>query len=115
MGRQGPARRVLRDARTQDRFCRTCSRARSSESDSKVMPMISGPCETARKHADAGDRDPGLGAGDGRLEVFGEAAVASEPGEGSFDYPSFWLRLEGSDTLASRDDLDRPFSQVGDC
>src|SRR5207245_2235139 len=70
---------------------------------------------TARKHADAGDRDPGLGAGDGRLEVFGEAAVASEPGEGSFDYPSFWLRLEGSDTLASRDDLDRPFSQVGDC
>ncbi len=56
--------------------------------------MFSGPSETAREDADAGDQDPSLGAGDGRLEVLGEAAVASEPGEGAFDHPSLGLGFQ---------------------
>src|SRR6266699_1213206 len=86
----------------------------SSESDSKVIPMFSGPGETAREDADAGDQDPSLGAGDGRLEVLGEAAVTSEPGEGAFDHPSLGLGFEGADTLRSRDNLDRPLARIGE-
>ena len=46
-----------------------------------MISVFSGACEAAREKADAGEQDPGLGIGDARLEVFGEAAVASEPGE----------------------------------
>src|SRR6266851_524006 len=73
--------------------------ASASESDSKVIPMFPGLCETTGEEADAGDQDPGLGAGDGRLEVLGQAAVAAEPGEGAFDHPSLRLGFEGPDTL----------------
>src|SRR3989454_8336825 len=76
--------------------------------------MFSGPSETAREDADAGDQDPSLGAGDGRLEVLGEAAVTSEPGEGAFDHPSLGLGFEGADTLRSRDNLDRPLARIGE-
>ena len=40
--------------------------------------MFSGSCEPAREHADTGDQEPSLGAGDGDLEVLGEAAVCAE-------------------------------------
>src|SRR5215210_6557506 len=79
-----------------------------------MISVFSGHCETAREKADAGDQEPGLGAGDGRLEVFGEAAVASEPGEGAFDHPAFGLGFERADSFGPGDDLDRPSAKFGD-
>src|SRR5260370_40977299 len=79
-----------------------------------MVAMFSGSCETAGKEGDVGDQDPGFGTGDGCLEVLGEPAVASEPGEGAFDHPTFRLRLESSDLLGSGNDLDRPPAEFGD-
>src|ERR1700747_1120216 len=78
------------------------------------MPRPSSPGETARKHTDAGDYHPSLGARDCFLEVFGEAAISPEPRQGSLDDPASWFRLEGANRLAARDDLDRPFAELGD-
>ena len=50
--------------------------------------MVSSPCEASDEHADMGDVDPCDGAGDGRLEVLGEAPASAEPGEGAFDDPA---------------------------
>src|SRR5918995_6453500 len=77
-----------------------------------MISMISGPCEAAREQSNAGDHDPGLGAGDGGLEVLRQTSVASEPGEGAFDDPAARLGLEGADCLRSCDDFDRPRAQV---
>jgi hypothetical protein len=43
--------------------------------------MISNSCEASGEELNAGDHDPGLGAGDGCLEVLCETAVAAEPSE----------------------------------
>src|SRR3954447_21573190 len=75
---------------------------------------MSSSCEAAGKELDTGNHQPCFGAGNGRLEVLGEAPVASKPGEGALHHPSAWFRLEGSDTLSSCDDLDGPFAEVGD-
>src|SRR6185295_10268747 len=77
-----------------------------------MILIISSPCETTGEQSNARDHDPSLGAGDGGLEVLGEATVASEPGEGTFNHPAAWLWLEGSDALRPSDDLDRPPAQV---
>ena len=76
-----------------------------------MISMFSGPCEASGEQANAGDHEPGLGAGDGFLEVLGEASVASEPGEGAFDDPAFGFRLEDTDPLGTSDDLDGPFAE----
>src|SRR3990172_1634719 len=78
-----------------------------------MISVISGPCETSGEKANAGDEEPSLGAGDGGFEILGEAAVASEPGEGAFDDPAFGLGLERADLLGTGDNLDRPFAEFG--
>src|SRR5215831_2730252 len=78
------------------------------------MPMISGPCETARKHANAREEDPRLGAGDCLLEVLREASAAVEPSKRSFNHPAFSLSLEGTDTLGASDNLNDPLAERGD-
>src|SRR5216684_2760131 len=78
------------------------------------MPMISGPCQTSRKHTDAGEHDPRLCAGDCLLEVLGEAPAAVEPGKGPLNHPAFRLGLESADALRPCDDLNRPRAQLGD-
>ena len=40
-----------------------------------------GTCQSSNEELDRGEIEPSLGAGDCRLEVFGEAAVAIEPGQ----------------------------------
>src|SRR5215211_5631196 len=87
----------------------------SSESDSKLISTFSASGETAHEEADAGDHDPGFGAGDGGLEVFCQAAVASKPGEAALNDPAFWLGSERANGLRSGDDFDRPFAQTGEC
>src|SRR5271170_2831274 len=79
-----------------------------------MISMFSGPCETTGEETDAGDEEPGLGAGDGSLEVFGEATIAAEPGEGAFDDPAFGFGLECADTLGSGHDLNSPSTKRGD-
>jgi hypothetical protein len=80
----------------------------------KILSVLSSPCEPAREKADAGDEKPGPGADDGSCEVLGEAAIASEPGEGAFDGPALELGCECTDPLRSGDNLDRPFAKRGD-
>src|SRR5947207_7690807 len=79
-----------------------------------MICAFSGSCETAGKQPNAGDQEPCFGAGNAGFEVLGEAAIASEPGEGAFDDPAFRLRLKGSDLLGTSDDLDRPPAELGD-
>src|SRR6266542_3060256 len=78
-----------------------------------MVSVFSGSRESAREDAYAGDQNPGLSAGDGRLEVLCQAATASEPGEGALDHPALWLGFERSDALGAGHDFDRPFAQVG--
>src|SRR5438067_5516327 len=77
------------------------------------MPIISGPCETTREKANACNKEPGLGARDGLLEVLSEPTIASEPSEGAFDDPALGLGLELSDPFGSGDYLDRPPAKLG--
>ena len=76
--------------------------------------MFSGPRETAREQANAGDEEPSLCAGDGSLEVLGQAAVPAEPGKSAFHHPAPWLGLEAADALGAGDNLDRPAAKRGD-
>ena len=78
-----------------------------------MICVFSGPCEAAREKADAGDEEPGLGAGDGSLEVLGEAAIASEPGERSFNDPAFGLGFKCADPFGSGHDLNCPSAKRG--
>ena len=79
-----------------------------------MISVFSGSCEAAGQEADAGDQAPGMGAGDGRLEVFGEAAVTIEPGKGAFDGPAAWQDLETDGAGHATDDLDRPFAEFSE-
>ena len=61
------------------------------------------------------DPDPGLGAGDGSLEVLGESSASAEPGEGALDDPAPGQQDEALGGIRSFDDLDGPRSQSGEC
>lgn len=74
--------------------------------------MVSSPCDVSGEPADVGDEDPGDGAGDGRLEVLGEATAAAEPGEGAFDHPSTRQHREAFGGVRALDDLDRPGAEL---
>jgi hypothetical protein len=50
--------------------------------------LICGSSKPAREQLHRSEIEPDLTAGDGGLKVFGEAAVAVEPSEGSFDQPA---------------------------
>src|SRR5437899_12541612 len=80
-----------------------------------MVSIISSPCESTGEQLDAGNDDPGLGAGDGRLEVLGEATVASEPCKGALDHPASRLGFERSNGLRSGDDFNRPLAEFGEC
>src|SRR5262249_1540210 len=79
-----------------------------------MVSIISSPCESTGEQLDAANEDPGLSAGDRRLEVFGETTVASKPSKGALDHPASRLGLECSHGLRSGDDLDRPLAEVGE-
>src|SRR6202047_2564986 len=108
-----PSRRAHRS-----QACADCvnlsARARSSESDSILMAIVSGPCQTPRKHANAGKEDPRLGARDCFLEILGEPLASVEPRKGLVNHPTFRLCLEHTDALRSRNDFNDPFAELGD-
>ena len=70
--------------------------------------LILKSCDFTREELDACDHEPGLGAGDGGLEVLGETAVASQPGEGAAHHPTPGQDFETRHVVASLDDLQRP-------
>ena len=58
-----------------------------------------------------GQIDHGFAALGERFVILAQAAVSSEPGEGSFDDPSFGQDHESRHVVASLDDLQNPASQ----
>ena len=74
--------------------------------------LLSG--QSPNEHLHGGDVDPGFGAGDRSLEIFGEAAVSIEPGEGSFDDPSPREQLKPGRVSGAFDDLDGPVAECSE-
>ena len=85
----------------------------SSKSDSKSEAYFQ-VLRASGEQPEMGDEEPGGGAGDGCLEVLGEAAASSEPREGAFDHPSARQELEAFDAGWPLDDLDGPGAAMGD-
>src|SRR5438034_4125519 len=88
------------------------ARKRSSESDSILVSMFSGPCQTPRKQANARKEHPRLGAGDRFLEIFREPSAAVEPSNCSLNHPSLGLRLERANALGACGYLDGPLPEL---
>ena len=76
-----------------------------------VIVIVLRACETFDEQLHRGDIDPGLGAGNGCFEVFGEATVTIEPGEGAFD-PAARQNLEADSVGHALDDLDAPLAKI---
>src|SRR5271155_1407922 len=74
----------------------------------------SGSCEAAGEEWQVGQEHPRRGAGDGGLEVLGEASAATEPSQAALHHPSPGQELEAFDASRTLDDLDRPRSAIGD-
>src|SRR5215471_14878069 len=69
--------------------------------------LVCGSSKPAREQLHRSEIEPDLTAGDGGLKVFGEAAVAVEPSEGSFDHPVARQDTRAG-TIGPFDDLDSP-------
>ena len=76
--------------------------------------LVCGPSEPAREQLHRSETEPDLTAGDGGLKVFGEAAVAVEPSDGSFDHPVARQDTRAG-TIGPFDDLDSPPAVSGQC
>src|SRR5215468_5481341 len=89
-----------------------CSTVLVSESDSILVPMISGPCQAAGKDTNASEEDPGLRARDCFLKVFRQTTAAIEPSKCPLDHPAPWLCFKCTDTFRSCNDLDKPLAEL---
>ena len=63
---------------------------------------------------DACDGDEGCERIGQVLEILGEPAVASQPGEGSFDHPALWQHDEACHVIGAFDDFDAQTRNLGD-
>jgi hypothetical protein len=79
-----------------------------------LIGWASGPGDAAGEQLDAGDEEPRLGAFDGRFEVFGEAAIAIEPGDGALDDPSSRQRLAALGGVGAPDDVEGPGAKLSE-
>src|SRR5690348_9759918 len=70
-------------------------------------------CETAGEEAQVGEPDPCCRAVNGRLEIFGQASAAAEPGEAALNDPSPGQELKAFDPGRAFDDLNRPGAAIG--
>jgi hypothetical protein len=61
--------------------------------------------------SDIGGEDPGNGTFDRSLEVLGEAAASTDPGESALDDPAALDKNEAFGVIGSLDDLDRPVAE----
>ena len=76
--------------------------------------LVCGSSKPAREQLHRSEIEPDLTAGDGGLKVFGEAAVAAEPSEGSFDHLAARQDTRAG-TIGPFDDLDSPPAVSGQC
>ena len=76
--------------------------------------MFSSPCKASCDEHDASEHDPCLCTGYAGLEVFGEAPVASEPGEGALHHPAPRFGPEGPDAVRAGDDFNGPRAEVSE-
>jgi hypothetical protein len=76
--------------------------------------LVCGSSKPAREQLHRSEIEPDLTAGDGGLKVFGEAAVAVEPSEGSFDHPAARQDTRAG-TIGPFDDLNSPPAVSGQC
>ena len=76
--------------------------------------LVCGSSKPAREQLHRSEIEPDLTAGDGGLKVFGDAAVAVEPSEGSFDHPAARQDTRAG-TIGPFDDLDSPPAVSGQC
>ena len=76
--------------------------------------LACGSSKPAREQLHRSEIEPDLTAGDGGLKVLGEAAVAVEPSEGSFDHPAARQDTRAG-TIGPFDDLDSPPGVSGQC
>src|SRR5712691_1732165 len=74
----------------------------------------SSSCKAPGEEAQVGQEDPRGGAGDGGLEILGEASAATEPGQAALHHPPPGEELEAFDAWRALDDFDRPRSAIGD-
>ena len=63
---------------------------------------------------DGRDEEPCGGAFDGSFEVFGEASVPVQPGDGPFDDPAARQQFEALDGVGSLDDFEAPSPNFGE-
>lgn len=70
------------------------------------------PCDAPGKELDGCDEELGGGGFDGLFEVLGEAGVAAEPCQRSFDDPATGQDFEALCGIGSLDDLDGPFADA---
>jgi hypothetical protein len=74
--------------------------------------VASGIRHSAYEELHRGDEEPGFGAGDRSFKVFGEAPIAIEPGQGSFDDPAAREGFEAVRLIRALDDFDGPLTKL---
>src|SRR5580704_11307619 len=77
--------------------------------------MFCGSCEAPGQEPEVCNEQPSGFGGRRPFEVLGETAASAKPGEGSLDDPTPRQKLEAFDALWSLDDLNRPWSAMGEC
>ncbi len=75
--------------------------------------LFSSSCDPSNENLDACYHKPCLCAGDGGLEILGEASFAAEPGKRPFDDPSSGQQHEAFGRVRALDDLQRPLAKFG--
>jgi hypothetical protein len=70
------------------------------------------PCQASKHKADHGEPDEGSDGARVSLEIACQAAIAADPGQGSFDDPAFGQDDEFVQFM-SFDDLDHPMAGAG--
>src|SRR6516162_5146735 len=79
-----------------------------------TAPLVCGSSKPLSEQLHRSEIEQDLTAGDGGLKVFGEAAVAVEPSEGSFDHLAARQDTRAG-TIGPFDDLDSPPAVSGQC
>jgi hypothetical protein len=76
--------------------------------------MFCGSCEAPGQESEVCNEQPSGFGGRRSFEVLGKTAASAKPGEGSLDDPTPREKLEAFDALWSLDDLNRPWSAMGE-
>jgi len=76
--------------------------------------LITEACNSSSDLVDRGDEEPGGCALDSSFEVFGEAVVAVQPGDGALDHPAAQQQFEAFCGVGPFDDFQRSIADVSE-